>query len=50
MRKLTELIVGHPIITLVIIGLITGFFLFQMRNLKIDNDLTSFLPWDDPTR
>ncbi len=46
MKKLFRL----PLINILLILIITGFFAYQLPNTKIDNDVLTFLPSDHPAR
>src|SRR5574344_2671607 len=48
MKKLISYIMNHRAIVLIVIALITLFFGYQMRNLKINSDIINSLPEDDP--
>ena len=48
MKKLITYIMHHRAVVLVVIALITLFFGYQMKNLKINSDIIKSLPEDDP--
>ncbi len=48
MKKLVTKLIRHRVLVLIIIGVITLFFGFQLKNLKINSDIIKSLPKDDP--
>ena len=50
MKKLTEFVIRFPWITTLVLFAITGFFAYEIRNVRIDNELTTFLKEDDPAK
>lgn len=49
MKKITEIILKLRILIVIIIFLLTVFFGFFIKNLKVNADFLSYLPKDDPT-
>lgn len=50
MKKTLEWVVRHPIPVLLVLILATGFFGYQIKNLKIDPDITKSLPQNIPAK
>ena len=48
MRKFAELVIKHRVIIIVLVVVLTGFFGYQLKNLKINSDILTYLPQDDP--
>jgi predicted RND superfamily exporter protein len=48
MRKFAELVIKHRVIIIVLVVALTGFFGYQLKNLKINSDILTYLPQDDP--
>ena len=50
MERAYSLIVGRPKIVLFLILLITGFFAYHARDIRLDSSVDSLLPKDDPEK
>ena len=50
MKKTLEWVVRHPLPVLLVLILATGFFGYQIKNLKIDPDITKSLPQNIPAK
>ncbi|MDQ7054191.1 MAG: hypothetical protein Q9P14_15375 [candidate division KSB1 bacterium] len=50
MKKTLEWVVRHPIPVLLVLILTTGFLGYQIKNLKIDPDITKSLPQNIPAK
>jgi len=49
MKRLAEFIIKWKYPVLIVIGIITVFFLYEIKNLKINSDWSTYLKKDDPT-
>src|SRR6266849_8259737 len=50
MERVYSLIVGRPKIVLFLLLLITGFFAYHVRDIRLDSSVDSLLPQDDPEK
>lgn len=50
MERVYSLIVGRPKIVLFLLLLITGFFAYHARDIRLDSSVDSLLPKDDPEK
>jgi hypothetical protein len=50
MKKFTDLVVAHPWTTLMLLLLLTIFFGYQLRNIKMNPDITESLPKTIPAK
>ncbi len=50
MKYLIKPIINHPYLTICLIFLVSIFLGYEIRNLKVDTDLTKMIPEDHPTR
>ncbi len=50
MKKLTEIIIRFPWLFIAVLLAITLFFAYQIPNVRIDNELTTFLPEENPAK
>jgi predicted RND superfamily exporter protein len=48
MRKFANLVIKSRVVIIVSVLVLTGFFGYQLKNLKIDTDVLRYLPQDDP--
>ena len=48
LKKLTEFVTDHPIITIIITLVLTGIFFYGLRKIEMATDDKSMLPDDDP--
>ena len=49
MKRLAEFIIKWKYPVLIVIGIITVFFLYEIKNLEINSDWSTYLKKDDPT-
>jgi len=50
MKYLIKPIINHPYLTICLIFLVSLFLGYEIKNLKVDTDITKMLPEDHPTR
>ncbi len=50
MKKFTDIVVANPVKTVSIISLLTLFFAYSIKNIKVDPDITSSLPKNIPAK
>ncbi len=48
MRRFANLVIKYRVIIIVSVVALTGFFGYQLKNLKINSDILTYLPQDDP--
>ncbi len=48
MRRFANLVIKYRVIIIVSVIGLTGFFGYQLKNLKINSDILTYLPQDDP--
>ena len=48
MRKFANLVIKYRVVIIVLTIVLTGFLGYQLKNLKINSDILTYLPQDDP--